>query len=676
MPSPSRAQRSARRRRSPSHALSPNCAASILATIAATATPAGALANVVRADWFGSFAFDYRIIHMPDFDQRRSFVTGIPGLPGNGGMHCVPTCATNLFAYAANHGFPSIPPGNQPWFNTSDQAQYNQITLWIDLLGGSMETDPEDGTGADNQYNAIKSHLGIFAPGRFTVTQQCASGSWSPTTATIAKASIFGGLTCFTYGRYFISGSTEINGQTIFFVIRDGGHCVTLVAADRILGQTDATIEVRDPNSSDSQLAQGAFSTKQYIGKDEFYARDSSSSDPFLLSKIRTMTRISSADPSILFVYTNEKVALIDSYTSIRPKAGYSFTNEQIPPAVKIHTPIAFAGHDAFQPPAFELNGFSNIAELVQSPDLQRFAALGTIDGVKGIALVDPIDQSVEPFALNPAYTDIAFGRDRRLYAAIGSGIHRFDLDKPQPTPEISSWPFAIEGIAFDDTRDEIVTIGRFGINFAVRPAACPTCPPTFFQIPPSVPVGPIPSIAVCPETGAYIVFSDASPKAFILARDTTNTLTLLDSIGVDGCTPRSVTAGDDGSIFILCDGSVAEFRHDGSGNWPPVQDSVFAGLTGIAQGFAAEVSRTNFNPAEHDVPGWNNNVLPQDLIPLPPILDCIADLDADRDVDSDDLSILLGSFGNNYLGDLDVDQDTDSDDLTILLSAFGQPCP
>jgi len=56
----------------------------------------------------------------------------------------------------------------------------------------------------------------------------------------------------------------------------------------------------------------------------------------------------------------------------------------------------------------------------------------------------------------------------------------------------------------------------------------------------------------------------------------------------------------------------------------------------------------------------------------------CPGDLDADKDVDLDDLTILLSDFGctgAGCAGDVDGDGDTDLDDLTVLLSQFGSVC-
>jgi hypothetical protein len=56
----------------------------------------------------------------------------------------------------------------------------------------------------------------------------------------------------------------------------------------------------------------------------------------------------------------------------------------------------------------------------------------------------------------------------------------------------------------------------------------------------------------------------------------------------------------------------------------------------------------------------------------------CFGDLDDDRDVDLDDLALLLIRYGESDAceGDLDCDGDVDLDDLTPLLAAYGTTCP
>jgi hypothetical protein len=66
------------------------------------------------------------------------------------------------------------------------------------------------------------------------------------------------------------------------------------------------------------------------------------------------------------------------------------------------------------------------------------------------------------------------------------------------------------------------------------------------------------------------------------------------------------------------------------------------------------------------------------DVVALPAA--CVADLDADGDVELDDLGRLLANFGDSSGattadGDLDGDEDVDLQDLAELLAAFGSSC-
>lgn len=63
-----------------------------------------------------------------------------------------------------------------------------------------------------------------------------------------------------------------------------------------------------------------------------------------------------------------------------------------------------------------------------------------------------------------------------------------------------------------------------------------------------------------------------------------------------------------------------------------------------------------------------------------PPPPDCPGDANGDNSVDSADLSVLLGNFGQSVTpgtsGDLNDDGSVDSADLSVLLGAFGSTCP
>ncbi len=120
---------------------------SILLASAAVLAWSGPLrADVVTALWGNPNSFTYEISHMPDFDQRRMAVPGIPGLANNGSMFCVPTSATNVLAYIANHGFSTVPPGANNW-TPGDPVDYDDITWFLGGdIGVKMSTSPTGGT--------------------------------------------------------------------------------------------------------------------------------------------------------------------------------------------------------------------------------------------------------------------------------------------------------------------------------------------------------------------------------------------------------------------------------------------------------------------------------------------------------------------------------------------------
>lgn len=62
-------------------------------------------------------------------------------------------------------------------------------------------------------------------------------------------------------------------------------------------------------------------------------------------------------------------------------------------------------------------------------------------------------------------------------------------------------------------------------------------------------------------------------------------------------------------------------------------------------------------------------------IVRVPALDPCPTDLDKDGMVGSEDLDIMLNSFGADDGGDLDLDGDTDAADLNELLGAFGETC-
>src|SRR5947209_5090120 len=65
--------------------------------------PTGARADNGDVAYNISGDYSYKIVNVPDLDQRRAAKPGVVGLSNNGSQYCVPTACMNLLGYIANH---------------------------------------------------------------------------------------------------------------------------------------------------------------------------------------------------------------------------------------------------------------------------------------------------------------------------------------------------------------------------------------------------------------------------------------------------------------------------------------------------------------------------------------------------------------------------------------------
>ncbi|MGV3617310.1 MAG: hypothetical protein ACO1SV_18440 [Fimbriimonas sp.] len=173
---------------------------------------------------------------VPDFDQRWS------GLPGGGGMYCVPTSLADLFKYLDNNGLPAMSPVPSP-----SAAGYNAaIESHLSILGGLMGTDAEEGTTGNNSFWAAKLWAAQNAP-NVLMYQYFYGPDWSWGTAKIRKVVSSGSLAQIGYGRYYKT-TLPIYSHPVWY--RDGGHAVACVGYDYIYDD-EKWLLVNDPASDD-----------------------------------------------------------------------------------------------------------------------------------------------------------------------------------------------------------------------------------------------------------------------------------------------------------------------------------------------------------------------------------------------------------------------------------------
>ncbi|MEM9066194.1 MAG: GC-type dockerin domain-anchored protein [Planctomycetota bacterium] len=266
------------------------CAASMGTASVTSGNITGAYNNANNYSWY--------ISGLTDFDQVRS------GLPGNGGMYCVPTATMNNLAYAASHGYPGIGPGDvsyADWFDGSPASPfYAAATVNLASMGLLMGTSTSGGTGPSGWWNGINAWL---PDDQLDAGMFVANTAWSPRAVNIGQIAHNGGLTAFCYGRYNFSVLTGGGGT---LTGRSGGHCVTTRRISTTNG-TNTDLWYRDPGSNDDAFSQSVFQTSVVTTTDGVYTLPG--------NLPRVMSRMS--------LTTNDaRVRLLDKIYTIFPKQG------------------------------------------------------------------------------------------------------------------------------------------------------------------------------------------------------------------------------------------------------------------------------------------------------------------------------------------------------------------
>jgi hypothetical protein len=638
-----------------------------ITAVAAIAIAAGsaARADVVTGWYLTDASFEYRVTHMPDFDQRRaSNGMGVIGLPNDGGMYCVPTASTNVLAYVANHGFPTVQPGFTIW-SPASMTQYAQITTFLkDDIGVLMSTHPSDGTSGSGWYAGVRPKL---PEQQFTVTMYYPMANYTPTFAGLARVAIDGSVMSFAYGYYTFIGYNQLGFPRYD---RRGGH---VVALSRAVGHpTTPELYVRDPADDFSLYSQSVFMDRKFgiqTVQGEFDG------------EMRFMDNLLDGNG-------NPTSAFIDSYQGVRPRSGYSF---QPGPQVFILAllPRPILGSNRPQRAEYPLPVGTTVHDVVICPDLHSWMLVTTdaaggppqlqvLDGLTGqLAALTEVDNATRAY----------FGRDRELYVLADWELLCYEM-LPGGLNLVGSafLPGPGDALTYDDAADEVVVLSMTEHVVMRYPKGLPDgAAPTLWFLPGSVPMGNNASISCYPTIpdlpqppSTVFLVSDAS--------DAVHGITSPPGAGVmvetidhpSISSPTSVDVDDAGHLLVT-NGQVVELmRNAASGQWEevPAEEAAFGGEPDPGMGFRTTKSRTNFRPEMHVGPRWVN-IDPDELVFGEAIVDCDADFNFDRLVDVSDLLDTLAAWGpcDVCVADVDGDRVTGVSELLAVLADWGA-CP
>ncbi len=635
---------------------------------------AGAAALPAQGDTYGYFSgiHDcYMFVHgMPDFDQKRDAAPGILGLAPNddgegGAMFCVPTAATDLLGYANRHGYPdAYGPGNLD-FQSGDVGVYNDVTTIISSLGALMGTDGHGGTSGSLIRAALQFVLDFSEPGAFDVYSFYRQEDWAPKSWDMAQYALSGGAVMFCYGRWNMENSAVLG-------TRDGGHCVALTRVDHrdafhpdFLGD----IGYANPSNSSNTTTQASFNQQNESVINDLYFKDGES---------LIMTRILfDTDPD------DERFRLIDSVYVVYPREGFSTSiGGDGLNFWGVHTGST-GGYtlDTYTPPdSLPIGSFAIL------PDRTHIAvqtqSIGVIPG--NLFYVNLNSNEATHVAQAGQGRGVVFGDDRTLWLLDGNDIVGFDMDNGVDVDDYQIWRQNFGGnatpdaVAYDDERDELVVLSaQTGELFRYPVRSRTLGNPTIATLP-GAQFNPLSvEIEISPFDGSVWIgdLSDNSITQYV--QGGTNEW----SRGVRLAGGRATDLGgfsiaNDGRLYVGQDGEMREYLLE-DGQLVPVESGPLSRMS-VGSILWVTRGRTNFDPQEHDGPGWNN-VLPSEVETGDESPFCRVDYAAPfGQTDFSDVLAFLTMFAGAH-PDADLAAPIgqhDFSDIIRFLTEFGEGCP
>ena len=367
-------------------------------------------ADVEYAYYVNSGVWGFDISHMSDLDQVRA------GLPGDGGMYCVPTASMNLFAYVANHGFPEVFPGPGYWQASSGPA-YDEMTSNLHILGILMGTTADGGTNGSGWDFGMQVVLNNT--GKFDIINKWSGGSYSPKVREMAQQVALGGIVACAYGRYTVLGT--IDGVPL--LDRGGGHAVTMQKA-LANSPSSGVMWYRDPADSSDKFTQSPYGSREMPFVTGAYRLD------WQPLTVLSMDRMVINPPP-----SDGRLRIIDHYMAIRPKSGYAFQ----PASNGLNIIIGNLG-DLFLGGTFEIDlnplGGPMIDGIVNAEQTGVFVLIDPDDGgTEELHAVFPFEEETQLVGELLRADHLAISPMGPVYAASGVALMCIDPNVLNPEP-------------------------------------------------------------------------------------------------------------------------------------------------------------------------------------------------------------------------------------------------
>ncbi|MEE2971996.1 MAG: hypothetical protein VX672_02635 [Planctomycetota bacterium] len=632
-------------------------AAALLAAATTVGLDTTARGDIVFANYTDEDTFAYIVQDMPDFDQIRS------DLPGGGRCYCGPAATSDLLGYVATHGHHDVAPGI-PFVSWHTSSSYRDISNLMTFIGLSTGTGPgpvaDDipcGVGTDALYQELVLRLGD----RFTVrnSHRDPSRHYAPDTATIARRGTRDqAVGIALWGRW----SGRFVDEIWMAETRRGGHFEAITRANA--GGGVRKLGLRDPADDWVDTTQSTFATNWYD-----VTRRLAFMDGFLitldqLNGVYTVGVDEDGDGTADF--DEDRMRFLEGYLSISPKAGYTW-DETTHSVVRLVPDSAIWSSVGVDRESMTMPGIPSRVAFGPS-DL---AIASIIDGkvVKSTRHSTPRNthRTIElPGGPWPDAVDLAFDPQRRLHVVAGDRVATIDWDRGEFTHE-----FRLPGE---------------GTSLAIENGIVHVLVPEMEMVV-AIDRGPDGPLAVeLPLPSDALVHADSTitmlpgGRLLLLTDGRVNPMQLTDTgfmrlwVPVPRDGDWELIAADDNDMLCLVDrnGDVEAYRFTPNG-FERNADHPMEGIRTSRGLFGVAASTSNLTP-ELAAQAWIGSE--DDFDDRAVEIDCPGDLNFDGRVDSADMGLLLGLWGeDDPLGDLDRTGIVDSADLGLLLSRFGQ-CP
>ena len=620
-------------------------------TLPALATTLMTLPGTISADIvFNNFVDDDHFIYvaydMADFDQQR-----LNDLPNNGVCYCGPTAAGDLLAYVSTHGYPEYEPGVPFLFDWESNFNYDQATSLLATLGTDTGTSAGFGGGACGvSGNALQSELASRIGDKFVVEwdmRSFSTGNEVRLSDIAEKNHLNDSIGLIMYGRY--NGS--MSDDEFKISQRTGGHFVAVNAAIALGGDAQL-LGTRDPWAT--------------LGTDSIQ-------EDFLTNiwQLRPQTVESGASTNTIDMdllgdpYSDDtRIRALEGYLSVSPKNGFTWDPYTPSTFLEVIPDIDLWMPETPRPP-FSID--KQVTRIRLVPNRPEFIA----EIEKELVRIDRLQGGISPLPPLPRGPVSGFDVDRfgDIHVAILKQLAMID-SKDRVT--VLDLPGRIDAVTAADLSGRLADQDRAPVMYLLMAEAglvatvhrTPSGHDVDFRSIPAAKLGNGSRFIVQGEIAAIL---DAGKIQFFKAGKS------FSPIQMDGVPDSDILdAMFDGDVLVLIDSMMDARTFKIDDGLYEVKDHPFSRMKTRGR-LQITQSRNGALPWETSTSESTEEELWKDQAAAKSQADCRADLNADGKVDSGDIGLLLGSWGQGRsVSDINRDGTVDSSDLGLLLGSFG----